>query len=178
MDWDDIESYADMTATADGQDRFPFDFITREYAKSIIEKGHDVELATEFQGLTQDDYARIIKVDKDTRWFEAAVERYQDTYMQTVIDNVVRDCQDILGLDVDGEPYHKEMAGKRYVWRRHPDVAWYVSGYGPGMDSVQVTMVGDDREYGVAVDELTEIGEDEYCIGCGAIGVTHTGGGE
>ncbi len=35
---------------------------------------------------------------------------------------------------------------------------------------VRAVMVGDDREHLVDVDDLTPIGEDDYCPGCGQIG--------
>ena len=38
---------------------------------------------------------------------------------------------------------------------------------------VRAVMVGDDREFIVDVDDLTEIPDDSYCPGCGQIGCGH-----
>lgn len=40
-------------------------------------------------------------------------------------------------------------------------------------DMVIAVMVGDDREHLIDVDDLTVIGEDDYCPECGQIGCGH-----
>lgn len=40
---------------------------------------------------------------------------------------------------------------------------------------VRAIMVGDDREHIVDIDDLTKIGDDDYCSVCGQIGCTHDG---
>jgi hypothetical protein len=40
---------------------------------------------------------------------------------------------------------------------------------------VQAIMVGDDIVHFVDVDELTVIGDDDYCHQCGQVGCTHDG---
>lgn len=38
---------------------------------------------------------------------------------------------------------------------------------------VRAVMVGDDREFIVGVDEISEINDEDYCSGCGQIGCGH-----
>jgi uncharacterized protein YlxP (DUF503 family) len=40
---------------------------------------------------------------------------------------------------------------------------------------VRAVMVGDDREHIVDIDDLTELGELDYCAECGQIGCAHDG---
>ncbi len=40
---------------------------------------------------------------------------------------------------------------------------------------VRAVMIGDDREHIVDIDDLTMIGDDDYCSQCGQIGCTHDG---
>ena len=80
-------------------------------------------------------------------------------------------------IDLDG----------RYSVAGMPGVAWYLTGYvsretpdtwWDGIteidDSlVKAVMVGDDRVHEIDVDDLTLIGEDDYCSSCGQIGCGH-----
>jgi hypothetical protein len=40
----------------------------------------------------------------------------------------------------------------------------------PVFSRVRAVMVGDDREHIVDIEDLTEIGDDDYCAGCGQTG--------
>lgn len=53
-----------------------------------------------------------------------------------------------------------------------PGVAWYVDSciYVQGRPEYFGHMVGDDRTFGLDPDNLTILGEDEYCPGCGQTG--------
>jgi hypothetical protein len=64
------------------------------------------------------------------------------------------------------------------------DARYSVAGYGGvafylerriDNETVAAIMVGDDREHVVSVDDLTAIGEDDYCHECGQVGCTADG---
>lgn len=78
--------------------------------------------------------------------------------------------------------------GARYRVATMPGVAFWLKGYVQIPDGfpdyampdyvddesrVRAVMVGDDREHVVDVEDLTVIGEDDYCSGCGQIGCGH-----
>lgn len=42
-------------------------------------------------------------------------------------------------------------------------------------DNVIAVMIGDDRKHIVAVEDLTEINEEQFCHSCGQIGCQHDG---
>jgi hypothetical protein len=86
------------------------------------------------------------------------------------------------------EEDEKRFGGKRYKVKGDDDAAWFVYGWETEPDedtewsgcenrtgNVVAVMVGDDRKHSIDPDDLIEIGEDDYCHVCGALGCTHDG---
>ena len=66
------------------------------------------------------------------------------------------------------------MVDERYECSRWPGVAVYIhQRFNDGQ--VGVVMVGDDTVRVVELIELREIGDDDYCSGCGQVGCTAEG---
>ena len=76
-----------------------------------------------------------------------------------------------------------------YVLNGSPGIAWQVLGpvmvrdedfewsgvETPHESLVRAIMVGDDREHELDRDDLTELGELDYCAECGQVGCGHDG---
>ncbi len=55
-------------------------------------------------------------------------------------------------------------------WETEPDEDTEWSGIEQRTGRVVAVMVGDDRKHAVSPDDLTPLGEDDYCPGCGQTG--------
>lgn len=62
-----------------------------------------------------------------------------------------------------------------YGWETEPDEDTEWSGCEVRTGRVLVRMVGDDRRFSVDPEDLTMIGDMDYCAGCGQIGCVHDG---
>ena len=67
------------------------------------------------------------------------------------------------------------IAWRVYGWETEPteDTEW--DGIEERTGRVVVVMVGDDRRFSVDPDDLTPLGELDYCASCGQVGCTHDG---
>lgn len=77
----------------------------------------------------------------------------------------------------------------RYTVAGYSGIAWYLRGYverdtpdtewdgirDVDTETVRAVMVGDDREFEIDVDDLTVLGDLDYCAECGQIGCGHDG---
>lgn len=79
------------------------------------------------------------------------------------------------------EPADISFPADAYRVTGYDGVAWYVLGWEvePGEEEMEATgrvvavMVGDDRRFTFDLDELSPLGEGEYCPDCGQIGCGH-----
>ena len=55
-------------------------------------------------------------------------------------------------------------------WETEPDADTEWSGYETRTGNLIAVMIGDDRHFSVDPDDVTPIGRDNYCGGCGQVG--------
>jgi hypothetical protein len=85
--------------------------------------------------------------------------------MEEVPESWELDCDDpahVLDYDEDDEDNPERHDAPCYLYNE-PELV-------PVFSRVRAVMVGDDAEHIVDTDDLTEIGDDDYCAGCGQTG--------
>lgn len=133
-------------------DTFPTSPLSGEWADSFSLR----DLADEFE-IDTEDY-------ESDAWLGMVAAAYEDGFYSAVSDTIEDACRSYLagaeGIDLD-------------AFYRTADVAaaLTVRGFAGGM--ARCVYVGDDSEFLVDPDDLTEITEDDFCAGCGQIGCGH-----
>lgn len=69
-----------------------------------------------------------------------------------------------------GDGWSSGIAWRAYAYETEPDQDTEWTGMENPTGRILAHMIGDDRTFTFEPDELTPIGEDDYCPGCGQVG--------
>lgn len=158
--WYRVDSSAVARQTLADLDNCEADYLPRADFSGQWADGDTVAAMLDRAGVDVDDEAEPETADE-------LADVYRDTFNDSAELAIVKECREYLAAIV---PLDR-------------DARYSVDGFGaavyvtdqPTADSVTVVMVGDDSPHTVDRDQLTLIGEDDYCAECGQIGCTADG---